>query len=127
MAMVQCENGHNYDDRTHTHCPYCPVPGLKDVPMSRNRNDRGSDETASALNVARLRGALQERSGDMPRVFISSTFKDLEVWRQAAFEAIQSLGGVSENMIYWSADDREPSDLSISRVRSSDALAACRG
>ena len=58
----------------------------------------------------------------MPRVFISSTFKDLEVWRQAAFEAIQSLGGVGENMIYWSADDREPSDLSISRVRSSDAL-----
>jgi hypothetical protein len=31
MAMVQCRNGHTYDDRKHTHCPYCPVPGLKDV------------------------------------------------------------------------------------------------
>jgi hypothetical protein len=29
--MVQCRNGHHYDDRKHTHCPYCPVPGLKDV------------------------------------------------------------------------------------------------
>jgi hypothetical protein len=43
MAMIQCHNGHHYDDRKHTHCPYCPVPGLKDVtipgtqaaPMSR--------------------------------------------------------------------------------------------
>ena len=43
MAMVQCPNGHLYDDRKHTHCPHCPVPGLRDVgipgtqaaPMSR--------------------------------------------------------------------------------------------
>jgi hypothetical protein len=43
MATVQCHNGHHYDDRKHTHCPYCPVPGLTDVkipgtqaaPMSR--------------------------------------------------------------------------------------------
>jgi hypothetical protein len=56
------------------------------------------------------------------RVFISSTFKDLEIFRKAAFEAIQSLGGIGEDMIYWSADDREPSDLSISRVRSSDLM-----
>src|SRR5262249_23182140 len=31
MAMVQCENKHFYDDSKHTHCPHCPVPGLKDV------------------------------------------------------------------------------------------------
>jgi hypothetical protein len=43
MATVQCPYGHAYDDRMHTHCPHCPVPGLKDVkipgtqaaPMSR--------------------------------------------------------------------------------------------
>jgi len=28
MAMVQCPNGHLYDDRKHTHCPHCPVPGF---------------------------------------------------------------------------------------------------
>jgi len=31
MAMVQCENRHFYDNRRHTHCPYCPVPGLRDA------------------------------------------------------------------------------------------------
>src|SRR5215472_5815546 len=31
MATVQCHNGHIYDNRKHTHCPYCPVPGLNDV------------------------------------------------------------------------------------------------
>jgi hypothetical protein len=31
MAMIQCHHGHHYDDRKHTHCPYCPVPGLRDV------------------------------------------------------------------------------------------------
>jgi FHA domain len=31
MATVRCDNGHNYDNLKHTHCPYCPVPGLRDV------------------------------------------------------------------------------------------------
>jgi hypothetical protein len=26
MAMVKCENGHHYDERKHTICPYCPIP-----------------------------------------------------------------------------------------------------
>lgn len=34
MAKINCVNGHFYDDRTHTHCPYCPVPGLKNVTVS---------------------------------------------------------------------------------------------
>ena len=37
MAMVQCENRHFYDDHKHTRCPYCPVPGLKEVRTSGTR------------------------------------------------------------------------------------------
>jgi hypothetical protein len=58
MATVQCPNGHNYDDRMHTFCPFCSVPGLKDVtipgtqaaPMSRPGIPR--TEPASALRSA---------------------------------------------------------------------------
>jgi hypothetical protein len=136
MATVQCHNGHHYDDRRHTHCPHCPVPGLKDVQIPgipvrglRDAKIPGPQtgpgwlgRAISALSIERLRGTPHENLGGMPRVFISSTFKDLELFRQAAFEAIQSLGGVGENMIYWSADDTEPSGSSVSKVRSSDLM-----
>jgi hypothetical protein len=39
MAMVQCQNGHHYDDRKHTHCPYCPAPGLKSVRIPRTASE----------------------------------------------------------------------------------------
>ncbi len=56
------------------------------------------------------------------RVFISSTSLDLQDYRQAAFRAIQSLGGYSDDMIYWSADERGGATLSADRVRQSDVL-----
>ena len=31
MAMVQCTNGHLYDNGKHTNCPHCPIPGLRDA------------------------------------------------------------------------------------------------
>jgi hypothetical protein len=30
-GITQCENGHFYDTSKHSHCPRCPIPGLKDV------------------------------------------------------------------------------------------------
>jgi hypothetical protein len=142
MAMTQCHNGHIYDDRMHTHCPYCPVPGLRDAAIpatqpgpvtilpritvpARSRFAafrRSFGQAISSLKIEHPRGALHEDRGGTPRVFISSTFRDLELFRQAAFEAIQSLGGTGDNMVYWSADDAEPSELSISRVKSSDLM-----
>lgn len=56
------------------------------------------------------------------RVFISSTFSDLEEYRQAAFEAIQSLGAHGDDMIFWSADERSGTQLSIDRVRQCDVV-----
>jgi FHA domain len=68
MAMVQCQDGHLYDDRKHTHCPHCPVPGLRDVtipgtqaaPMSRP----GIPETEAA---PRSRGAAPPIRGSAVR------------------------------------------------------------
>jgi hypothetical protein len=139
MAMVQCENRHFYDNRRHTYCPYCPIPGLRgpvrrpplssDLPgilphvSQLHSSDKGKflQRVLARISPGRER-ELPHPVNPVPRVFISSTFRDLELFRQAAFEAIQALGAVGENMIYWSADDREPSELSKSKVERSDVL-----
>ena len=56
------------------------------------------------------------------RIFISSTFTDLLDFRQAASEAISGLDQQSDDMIHWSADDRNATNYSLDRVRQSDAL-----
>jgi len=56
------------------------------------------------------------------RVFISSTSVDLVEYRQAVFSAIQTLGGTGEDMVHWTADERRPVDVSLSRVRASNVL-----
>jgi hypothetical protein len=58
----------------------------------------------------------------IPRIFISSTFEDLQGFRQATFDAIHSLGAYGDNMIHWSADERSGKIHSIERVRQSDLL-----
>ncbi len=73
MAMVQCENGHNYDDHTHTHCPYCPVPGLRDarIPGTQaaptNRPGMPRTEAASpGATGAQTRGGGSANRGGAP-------------------------------------------------------------
>ena len=56
------------------------------------------------------------------RVFISSTFSDLEEYRQAAFVAIQSLGAHGDDMIYWSADERSGTQHSVERIKQCDVV-----
>jgi len=68
-------------------------------------------------------GAACDNSGVRTlRIFISSTFTDLLDYRQAASEAIRGLDHKSDDMIDWSADDRNATNYSIDRVRQSDAL-----
>lgn len=62
------------------------------------------------------------RHSDDAKIFISSTFADLKDYRQAVFEAIVGSGLSSENMIFWSADERSPLQVSLDRVRQSDGL-----
>lgn len=56
MAMVQCENRHFYDNRKHTYCPHCPVPGLKDVKVpgtqAASMNRASTPVTAPATEPA---------------------------------------------------------------------------
>lgn len=56
------------------------------------------------------------------RVFISSTFQDLQDYRQAASRAIHSLESYSDDMIYWSADPRDGATHSVERVKQCDLL-----
>jgi hypothetical protein len=73
MAMVQCENRHFYDNRKHTYCPHCPVPGLKPPGVgktqaaapSQTSGSGGSTEPAFPLGGgdAARRGSSANRSG----------------------------------------------------------------
>jgi hypothetical protein len=72
MAMIQCHNGHHYDDSKHNLCPYCPVPGLKDVkipgtqaaPMSRPGMPQTEPASAQrGTGTPSRRGAGTDRSG----------------------------------------------------------------
>ena len=82
MAMVQCENRHFYDDRKHTHCPHCPVPGLKDVKIpgtqaaSVSRPGIAPTEPASFQRTdTPIRGGSSVRSGGMAGVTIGAVIK----------------------------------------------------
>jgi hypothetical protein len=56
------------------------------------------------------------------RVFISSTARDLQDYRQAAFQAVQAMGVQGDDMLYWGADERSGATLSVDRVRACDVL-----
>ena len=79
MAMVQCPNGHLYDDRKHTHCPHCPVPGLRDVgipgtqaaPMSRPAVPRTEPASVRGSAAPPIRGeGSADRGGGVPGVTV---------------------------------------------------------
>jgi hypothetical protein len=56
------------------------------------------------------------------RVFVSSTFEDLRLYRESVLESIHSLGNFTDDMVYWPADDRDARAYSVDRVRQSDLL-----
>jgi hypothetical protein len=63
MAMVQCSNGHTYDNRVHTHCPFCPVPGLRDVNIPSTQAAPISARGVPPTEPASLRGAGSQSRG----------------------------------------------------------------
>ena len=56
------------------------------------------------------------------RIFVASTYEELESYRAAATRSILTSGNISEDMLFWPAEDSPPLDASIRRVRSSDLL-----
>jgi Domain of unknown function (DUF4062)/Protein kinase domain len=56
------------------------------------------------------------------RIFISSTFEDLNEYRQEAFKAIQGLGLHADDMILWSANELDATTNSVQRVAECDVL-----
>jgi hypothetical protein len=78
MAMVQCPNGHLYDEGKHTHCPHCPVPGLRDVgipgtqaaPMSRPGVPQTEPASVRGSAGPIRGGGSADRSGGVPGVTV---------------------------------------------------------
>jgi hypothetical protein len=76
MAMVQCENRHFYDNRKHTYCPHCPVPGLKPPGVGKTQaaspsqvsGSGGTTEPAFPLGASdsARRGSTPNRGGSAP-------------------------------------------------------------
>lgn len=56
------------------------------------------------------------------RIFISSTFQDLQTYRQSVLNSILSLGEHGDDMVYWAADERDGVTVSVERVKQSDLL-----
>jgi hypothetical protein len=56
------------------------------------------------------------------RVFVASTYQDLLAYRAAVTRSILMAGNLSEDMLYWPADDSPPLDVSRRHLRSSDLM-----
>ena len=128
MALARCPNGHYYDPGLYTTCPHCGTPDLDIVRAFPRRttssylNRRLSGDQESADEPARDVRDASTRQPERFRAFISSTFIDLQEYRQAVFNSIMALGNSAEDMVYWSADERGATAASRSRVQESDVL-----
>lgn len=56
------------------------------------------------------------------RLFLSSTFRDLETYRKSVFNAAHAFGIYSDDMIFWSADERDALEHSVERVKHCDVM-----
>jgi len=56
------------------------------------------------------------------KIFVASSYQDLQDHRAAATRSILMAGNLSEDMSYWPAGDSPPLDVSQSRLRSSDLM-----
>ncbi len=65
---------------------------------------------------------MSKKTGDELTIFISSTFVDLKEYREAVSSAILSLRNHAKDMIYWSADERDPTLLSLDELREADLV-----
>jgi hypothetical protein len=69
-----------------------------------------------------LRNGGRARDGSLVEVFVASTYEDLVSYRAAATRSILTSGNISDDMLFWPAEESPPLDISIRRVRSCDLL-----
>jgi hypothetical protein len=67
-------------------------------------------------------GGGQGRGGLSVRVFVASTYDDLLSYRAAATRSILTSGNLSEDMLFWPAEESPPLDVSLRKVRSCNLL-----
>lgn len=56
------------------------------------------------------------------RVFVASTYADLRDYRAAVTRSILSAGNLTEDMLYWPAEELPPLEVSLLRVRGADLV-----
>jgi hypothetical protein len=69
-----------------------------------------------------LRNDWHARDGSLVEIFVASTYEDLVSYRAAATRSILTSGNISDDMLFWPAEESPPLDVSIRRVRSCDLL-----
>lgn len=125
-----CPNHGPYDGDV---CPFPPPHGYERYPISPLQ----SGEEPTEIPQKRRSGFLDDEAKINPeqeskyrtesknynlRIFVSSTFEDLKEYREVVFKAIHSMMGYADDMLFWSADERDALSASLDRVRQCDLV-----
>jgi hypothetical protein len=106
MAMAQCPNGHIYDDRQHTRCPHCPIPGLGDVKQTEPASlrpgagepIRGGGSSDHGTTPSRTIGIYQKHEAFDPVVGWLVCVKGINKGRDYRLKAGRNKLGRAQNM-----------------------------
>jgi len=140
MSMIRCKDGlHFYDSEKHLTCPYCAkktgnyteASGTTvrvGIENEHNENTGNSyiDNKTKLNSLKSLKTILIESKlsskGKRFKIFLSSTYEDLREYRDAAFNAIHSIGYYCEDMKNWPAYNQNGIIFSIEKVSQCDVF-----
>jgi|SRR5271163_3799703 len=71
--------------------------------------------------------AISPPRSEIPRVFVSSTFKDLQAHRSKVIADLQKAGLIVDPMESWPADSEGPTSVSVERVGLADLVILLTG
>ena len=81
-----------------------------------------SDSCLAILVATANLPIIRIRVGCLVKVFVASTYQDLLAYRAAVTRSIMMAGNLSEDMLYWPADDAPPLNVSRRHLRSADLM-----
>jgi len=139
-GMIRCKEGlHFYNSAKHLTCPYCAentdnyteTSGTTVRVGIENEHDENTgnsdrDNKKKSNSLKSLKAILVESKlsskGKKFKIFLSSTYEDLKEYRDAAFNAIHSIGYYCEDMKNWPAYNQNGSVFSIEKVSQCDVF-----
>lgn len=104
---------------------FCPEHGPYDASLDKCPYPHAGGRTPISLDDIDYLDSKKfrtERKNIGLRVFVSSTYEDLKEYREAVFKSIHSMFGYADDMLFWSADERNALTVSLDRVRQCDLV-----